>query len=266
MILNLLFLILSLAGGCGLWGALRFHPAWLLLIVPGCFLLCVILYMLFLTVTSLSFGKKDPEKSSAFCRFQIWLFLHWLMSLLRVRIRMRGEELLPDGPCVIVCNHRSVFDPMTLLSVLRRRKLIFISKEENFRIPIAGNYIRRAGFFAIDRENGIKALRTLKKAAERMQAERTDIGIYPEGTRSKNGDLLEFKTGAFYLAKKAEVPVVVMSAWGTEKIGKKLPLRRVPADLTFLGVIDAETVKTLSMEKLAERTRSMIEADLKTRS
>ena len=76
----------------------------------------------------------------------------------------------------------------------------------------------------------------------------------------------EFKAGAFYLAKKAGVPVVVMSAWGTEKIGKQFPFRRVRADLTFLGVIDAETVKTLSTDELAARTRSMIEESLQNLS
>ena len=239
------------------------HPLWLLLLIPGVFLGCVLIYLLSILLISLVLPKGEPKKSSAFCRLNIRLFLDWLIRILRVRLTITGEEQIPEEPCVIVSNHRSAFDPMSYLARTRRHKLLYISKESNFHAPIAGPFIRRAAFLPIDRENGMRALRTLKNAADRMKAEGVDFGIYPEGTRSRTGELLEFKTGAFYLAKKAEAPIVVMVTRGTEKIGKKIPLRPVYARMEILTVIDCETVRNSTLEELAAMTRERIENALK---
>lgn len=263
MVLNLLFCISSIAWSCGICFGTGIHPLWLLLLIPAIFVGNVLIYLLSILLISLCFPKQAPKKSSAFCRLNIRLFLDWLMSVLRARVRLSGEEMLPDEPCVIVCNHRSAFDPMAYLAKTKRKKLLFLSKEGNFKIPIAGPFIRRAGFMAIDRENGMRALRTLKAAADCMKAENADFGVYPEGTRSKTGELLEFKPGAFYLAQKAKSPIAVMAAIGTEKIGKHFPIHPVRAELRVLAVIDRETVCSSSMEELADMTRSMIERALK---
>ena len=95
-----------------------------------------------------------------------------------------------------------------------------------------------------------------------MRAEQADFGIYPEGSRSKTGELQEFKSGAFYLAKKADAPIVVMAVWNTEKVGKKFPIRRTVVYHDYLGVLDRETVRSSSLDDLAAITRGMIEARL----
>ncbi len=263
MILNLIFILLAVLGAGGLWlGLNSFSPLWLLLLIPGFYIGIVILFFAGLLVAALCFPKKEPERSSAGARFTIWIVMQWLMQLMRLKIELVGEELLPQEPCIIVSNHRSDFDPMTVLSVLRHRKLIYISKEGNFKIPIVGAFIRRAGFYAIDRENGMRAMRTLKKAAERLQNEGMDVGIYPEGTRSKTCELLEFKTGAFYLAKKADAPIVVMTTTGTERISKNTPWRSTRVKLHFVERIEKDAVAAASMDELAAKTREIIEQAL----
>ncbi len=264
--LNAVFLVLSVLGSCGIVFGGQISPWWLFALIPGLFLACNLLYMIYLAIAALLLGHREPKRSNRFALANFPVFMRWLMQILHVKICLSGAEKLPPEPCVIACNHRSVFDPMTTVAALRRRKILFISKESNFKIPIASPFMVQAGYLAIDRENGMRALRTLKKASERMVEEGADFGIYPEGTRSKTGELLPFKTGAFYLAKKAGSPIVVMTVWGTEKVGKSLHWRRTRVDMDILAVIDKETVQNRSLEELAEMTRGLIEEHLKTKS
>lgn len=126
---------------------------------------------------------------------------------------------------MFVGNHRSNFDPIIEWLVLKPWDIAFISKGENFKIPFFGRIIRKCCFMPIDRENPRKALRTINKASDLLQSGEVSIGVYPEGTRSKTGELLPFHDGVFHIAKKAGTPIVVMSIRGTEQIHKNV-LRR----------------------------------------
>lgn len=263
MLLNVFFVLVSLIGSAIVWlGGQGSHPAWLLLMIPAFYVGITLLYFLILFLVSLFMPKRSPKHISKVCRFFIWVTMKWLMQMMGIQIKVTGEELLPQEPCVLVSNHRSDFDPMTVLAVLNQRKLIYISKEGNFKIPIVGPFIRQAGFIAIDRGNGIRAVRALQVAAERMTSEGVDVGIYPEGTRSKTGKLLRFKTGACYLAQQANAPIVVMTTQGTEKISKRFLLTPVRVELNIVEVIDRETVQQLSQNDLIARIREIVERNL----
>ncbi len=259
MVLTILFFLSSVGYSLAVVFGAQVSPWWLFALIPGFFIGCVLVYMLAILIISLLLSKKEPKKSGAFCRVSIRLFLDLLLCALHVKCHIEGEEILPEEPFVLVSNHRSVFDPMVVLAKTKRKKMLFISKQSNFKIPIVGPFIRRAGFFSIDRENGIRALRTLKCASDRMLNENADIGIYPEGTRTKDGNLQEFKSGAFYLAKKANAPIVVMLVRNTEKVGKAFPIKPTHVYLQYLAVIDRQTVAEKSMEELALMTHDLVE-------
>ncbi len=261
MLLNLIFLLLAALGTTVVY---LFLPTvslwWIVPILLGMFVGVIILYLVFLFIASLFLPRKKPiEKPNRFCRFMIWLTMNWLMSLFRVRVTLEGREKLPDEPCVIVSNHRSDFDPMTMLAVLRERNLVYISKESNFKIPIVGNFIYHAGFLPIDRNNARRALRTLAGAAEMMNRIGVDVGIYPEGTRSRTGKMLRFKSGAFILAQSANAPVVVLATTGTEKISKNVPFRATKVKMQVLEVLDANRVQSMSTDDLCIYTHDLIE-------
>ncbi len=261
--LNLILLLLSFGVSVGLVVGIPSLSAWWLFgMIPLGYILATALYfiLLFATVPFLPHGR-EGERSSRFCRFIIWLSSDWLMVLMRIRVRVTGLKL-PDEPMVLVSNHRSDFDPMVVLQKTRRRNLIYISKESNFKFPLVGPYLHGAGYYAIDRDNAMRALRTLKSAAERMKNEGLDIGIYPEGTRSKTGELLEFKTGAFYLAKKANAPVVVMTTEGTEIISQNFPRKGTNVHLHVAEIISREEVAAMTTEALAARVRNTIAENL----
>lgn len=103
---------------------------------------------------------------------------------------------------MFVGNHRSNFDPIIEWLVLKPWDIAFISKGENFKIPFFGRIIRKCCFMPIDRENPRKALRTINKASDLLQSGEVSIGVYPEGTRSKTGELLPFHDGVFHIAKR----------------------------------------------------------------
>ena len=262
--LHYLFFLLAGLSTLGLYLGVQSLSPWLILpIAIGFFVGWILLYLIFLVVsTAFLLSKKPVKKPKQFCSFLIWLTMDWLMRLFRVHVAFKGEERLPGEPTVMVCNHRSNLDPMTMLAVMRRRRLVYISKESNFKIPIVGPYLRQAGFVAIDRENGMRAYRALNQAAEQMKKTGVDIGIYPEGTRSKSCQLLRFKTGAFVLAQKAEAPIAVMAVKGSELVGRRAPFRRTDVEIEVLEIIDRETVMALTPDELAEKTRSIIEAHL----
>lgn len=264
MILNLIFFAIAAVATVGLYvGVPTLSLAWILPLLIGFFVGAVVLFFVWLFICSLFLSLKKPvKKPNEFCRFMIGFTMDWLMHLLRIKITLRGRETLPQEPCVIISNHRSDFDPMTLLAVLRERNLVYISKESNFKIPIVGRFIYRAGFLPIDRNNGRRALQTLAHAAEMMQAIGVDVGIYPEGTRSRTGNMLRFKSGAFVLAQKANAPVVVLSTKGTERISKNVPFRKTRVDMEVLEVIDAARVQEMSLDELCAYTHDLIENSL----
>lgn len=260
-----LFAILSAVGTAGLYIAFSsLSPWWILPLFVGGFVALNCVYVIYLFVTSFVFSMKKPIKRvNPYAYFMTHLTVNWLLGLFRVRYRVRGEEKLPQEPFVLVSNHRSDFDPMVGFDALRGRKLGYISKEANFRIPIVGRHIYHCGFLPIDRKNPLRAARAIKEAARLVRECGISMGIYPEGTRAKTDEMLPFKDGAFLLAKKAEAPLVIMATRNTEKITKNFPWKRTTVEMEILRVLDRETVMALGAKDLSALAREEIEGYLK---
>lgn len=228
----------------------------------GAFLALNVLFLLLLFMISLFFPKGEPKKESRFWRRWTVHAVRWILDMLRVRVKVEGRELLPGEPVVLVSNHRSDFDPMAAMVAFSHRPLVYISKESNLRIPIAGAFVRRCHFLPIDRENPRSALATLKHAASLMREEGLDIGIYPEGTRSYKGGPKPFKEGAFLMAKQAGAPIVLMTTEGTEEIAGHVILRRNIVRLRVLRVISAEEVAATTARELTRLSEETLLAAL----
>ena len=253
-----IFMALSALGSILLVFGTQIHWLWLLPIGLGAYVALNALFFLGLWFSTIFLPKKDPiDKPRNFYGI-IQFVCDWAMTALRVKINFKGMEKFPDEPFVLVSNHISNFDPVVVLAKVKGRKIAFISKPSNFKIPVAGPYTHNAGFLAIDRQNAIKAMRTIKRAAELVVSEQMIMGIYPEGTRSKTGELLEFKEGAFLLAKRAKAPVVVITTKGTNQIAKRMILKATKVDLEVIEVIDKETVQDMKLSDLSARVRESI--------
>jgi 1-acyl-sn-glycerol-3-phosphate acyltransferase len=135
-----------------------------------------------------------------------------------IRRELEGWWALPQDlregvrPAVFIGNHTSLFDPPLMISTLPSRP-VFVAKRELARVPFLGWVIWLADFIFIDRGNREAALRSLREAAGRIRAGQS-IVAFPEGTRSRDGELLPFKKGAFALAFEAGVPVVPFAIQG----------------------------------------------------
>ena len=114
----------------------------------------------------------------------------------------------------------------------------------------------------IDRENALNALTTINAAADLIRAHECSFAIYPEGTRSKSGELLPWHAGSLKIAQKANVPIVVATIEGTERIAHNVPWRRTHVYLRIREIIPAETVKATKTTDLTEGIRSKMLAEL----
>ncbi len=234
---------------------------WLLPIAIGVFLLLNVGYIILAFVLSLMLGKGENKREHGFIRRMVVRSVKWLLTIMRIRVTVEGKEKLPREPVVLVSNHRSDFDPMAGMVAFSGRRLSYISKESNFHIPIAGPFVRRCWFLAIDRENPRNAVKTIEKAARLIREEGLDIGIYPEGTRTRKGGPRRFKEGAFMMAKWANAPIVLMTTEGTERIAGRTPLHASHVRLRIVEVISCEEVAATPVGELTARAeKTMREA------
>ena len=230
----------------------------------GFFVGWILIFVIFLLVVSFfTDAKKDYETRSTFIHRLIIFAVSAILGIFRVKPSVSGSELIPtDSRWLLVSNHRSGFDPIVAFWVLRRHELAFIAKPSIFKIPIAKQLLARDFSMPIDRENNREALKTILKAADLIKKNITSMGIYPEGTRTKDGNMLPFRSGAFKIAQRAKVPVVVATIEGTEDIMRRFPLRSTRAKLIIHHVFDAETVAELSTNELSDKAQEIMLAHL----
>lgn len=225
---------------------------WILWIVLGIIGLLAFLF-LFIGVCSLFADRnKVYDKESGFFRFLLTYSTAIASVLIRIRLRVTGREKLPEGRFLLVSNHRSKFDPILTWLAFGKYHIAFISKPENFKVPIYGRIIRKCCFMAIDRENPREALKTINQAAKLMKNDEVSVGVYPEGTRNYGEGLLPFHNAVFKAAVKAEVPIVVMTIKGADKIQNNYPLHSSKVEIDVLETIEAERVKKMKTSQIGE--------------
>lgn len=181
----------------------------------------------------------------------------------RVKLKVIGLDKLPKNErFLLVSNHLSRFDPMIQSLALRKTPLAFISKPENFKIPIGRRFMNRSCYIAIDRSSAKKASASINRAAELLKNGKVSIGVYPEGTRGTSYDLQEFKPGCLKAATKANAPIAVAVITGTENIRKNSPWRSTPVTLEVITVLRPDKEKTT---ELSERIRNIMQDRLNQR-
>lgn len=174
-----------------------------------------------LAIIDLMWIRKSEVKSQIFPRY--WgRMLCWLSG---VRVQIEGlENIDPQQTYIFAGNHCSQYDIFSFQGYFPH-DFRWIAKKELFKIPLFGLAMQRVGYIPIDRSHGRQALKSLDEAAKRIAAGNSVL-IFPEGTRSADGVLDDFKTGAVMLAIKAGVPIVPIGFNGSYEIlpkGKWLP-------------------------------------------
>lgn len=182
-----------------------------------------------------------------------------LLGSAGVKVRLVGADGIPDRPVVYASNHQSWFDILAIAANIPGT-VRFVSKIELARVPILGPAMRRAGHIFIDRSNRQQAFTAYEDVAGVIRDGMSAI-VFPEGTRSRTGELQPFKKGPFVLAIAAQVPVVpVYCAYTFDILPKgSMLIRPHPVTVFFGKPISTEGMDYEDRQRLLELTRAEIE-------
>ena len=186
------------------------------------------------------------------------------LALSGITSRLSGVERLPRGRTAVYCaNHASNIDAPLLFHVLHPR-LHMLYKAEFGRMPILGPAAPVAGFIPVERKNHEQAQQAVDLAAASVARGHSFL-VFPEGTRSRTGELLPFKKGGFIMAIKAQVPIVPVAILGGRAAmtkGSRL-IRPVRVDVQVGEPIDTTGMTLDDRERLIALTRTQIEGMLR---
>jgi 1-acyl-sn-glycerol-3-phosphate acyltransferase len=179
-----------------------------------------------------------------------------------VRVHITGLENVPAGvACIFMANHVSNLDPPILLPLLPGRTSALV-KSQLMRVPILGAALRLAGVISVERDRKRESAIANIQQATRVMAAGIHITVFPEGTRSRDGRMLPFKKGPFYLAEQAGAPILPISIHGTESMMRKGSVRVFPADAYVQFHPPLVPANYASREDLMEATRQSIASGL----
>jgi 1-acyl-sn-glycerol-3-phosphate acyltransferase len=194
-----------------------------------------------------------------------WAGTDWARDILKAAgtpVIAEGLELIPrDRPVIYASNHSSMFDIWALFAALPG-SVRFVAKQELFKIPLLGGAMRAAGHIAIDRAARKKAFEAYDEAARTIQRGTSSIIVFPEGTRSRTGELLPFKNAPFALAIAAQVPIIPVYVHRTFAILPKGAWRLRPQPIRLLVGAPIATAGLVpgDRERLRDRVRAAMVA------
>jgi len=169
--------------------------------------------------------------------------------------RSRGRERLPEEGALFLVNHQSFLDPL-LVGLALQRPVSFLARESLFRIPFIGWVLRNTYVMPIRRNSA--ATEALKKSIDRL-VDGFYVGVFPEGTRSDDGEIGKLKPGFIAIAKRAGVPVVPIGIAGA---GRAFPRNAWWLRPYRVRVVYGEPIPVDEVEKLSERGREKEFVDL----
>ena len=231
----------------------------------GFYLLGLLIAVAFLWICCRAVDMEKPqEEDSRFYRRLMYPYIEALISLVGVRLHTKGLEKTPaEGRFLLVCNHLFIADPGILLHCFKKSQLAFVTKKENLRLPIIAPIMHKILCQPLDRENDRAALKTILKCIQLIKEDKVSIGIFPEGYTSRDGKLHHFRSGAFKIDQKANVPIVVCTIQNTRPIFKNLAkLKKTDVELHLVDVIPAEELKGKTTVEIADRVYEMMIGDL----
>lgn len=184
-----------------------------------------------------------------------------ILIITGVRVKITGlENIDRKAVYVFASNHSSQID-ITALQWGVPNRLSMIFKKELAKIPFFGWQLYLGPYVVVDRKDPQAAMKSLEKAKNMMNKKKISVLVFPEGTRSKTGEIQQFKRGAFYLAAHSGYPIVPITINGTEKIMPKgtFKLKRGTVYLHFDKPIKTDNIKTKQDElALMEKVREIM--------
>ncbi|MGD0546401.1 MAG: lysophospholipid acyltransferase family protein [Terracidiphilus sp.] len=179
-----------------------------------------------------------------------------------IRLRVEGGERVPAGrACIFMANHVSNLDPPALIAMIPGYTAAF-SKRSVFKIPVFGYCLKLGEFIPVDRKGNAASAQESVAAAKRILSKGLHITTFVEGTRSRDGRMLPFKKGPFYLAMETGAPCIPVSIYGTETLMAKgsFGIKPGTAHIVFHAPVYPGDYAT--REELSEAVRAAIASGL----
>jgi len=179
------------------------------------------------------------------------------------RVEVIGKENIIKGQSyIIVCNHQSIYDMLAVYGYLPV-EFKWVMKQELLKMPFVGASCKALGHVFVDRSNSEKAKQSLIQAKDKI-TDGVSAFFFPEGTRSADGQLINFKKGAFRMAKSLELPILPVSIKGANKVMAAHSLVIFPHKITMTihPPIKAEVVNQISANELSRMSKTCIASGL----
>ena len=176
-----------------------------------------------------------------------------------IKVTVKGRSNIDSaGSYIYMSNHLSNFDIPVLLAYLPVQ-FRWLAKAELFKIPLFGYAMQRAGYISIDRSNFKSAVQSLKRAAKNIR-DGVSVLIFPEGTRSQDCNIQQFKKGGFVLAVDSGVPIIPVIIHGTWPIMPKKRILFKPGNviLEIAKPIKSSDYTRKTKEDLMEKVRNVL--------
>lgn len=228
-----------------------------------CILFLCLLFVLipFVLLFGALSGLKGKEAGRRFYRGFVRRSLKVIAKISGAKLTVTVAENFKDGDSFLFAgNHQSYFDIVLAYSFLPE-PTYFVVKDEFKKIPVLGFFAKRIGCLFIDREDPRKAMSTIVEATEILKEKRGSVFIYPEGTRSKDGQVHEFHSGSFRAAIKSDTPIIPVAAKGTRDVWEEHPARlcAAPVRISFLSPVLPGDLSPDEKKHIGEHVRLMIE-------
>lgn len=179
------------------------------------------------------------------------------INIVGMDLSIEGKENIPEETCVFIGNHQSILD-IPVLRIATGRELDYVAKKELAKAPFLGYWITHVKSVTLDRENVREGMKAINTAIKNIKEGYTFV-VFPEGTRSKDGKIHEFKKGSMKLATKTKVPVVPFSIDGTsacfEDTGKFIPGK---ITVRFGNPIETSNLSKEEEKELTDRVREKV--------
>lgn len=186
-----------------------------------------------------------------------------ICALALIRVHIVGEENYdPNESYIFVANHQSILDIFLIYGWLDSR-FKWIMKKEIRHIPLVGTACDAAGHIFIDRSNAIKAKHSIEKAEERLR-NGSSVVIFPEGSRTRNGEVGKFKRGAFSIAADLHLPVVPITIRGAFEAlpTRSLYIKPGTIEMIIHKPIDTTNLTHDNLNDFIAQTRDIIANEL----
>jgi 1-acyl-sn-glycerol-3-phosphate acyltransferase len=203
-------------------------------------------------------GLFNPYSRFNSCVIRIWAKIILLVA--GVKLKIEGpENIVPEESYIVVANHQSLMDIPVLASGLPV-PIRFIAKKELFKIPVLGWGMKAAGMLEIDRANQKQSFDTLKKAEQVVRHHHLSILAFPEGTRSDDGKVHNFKKGPFILAINTGLSIIPVSVSGTRNLIPKGKIQINPGGVKIQihAPVSVADLKLSDRNQLVSKIQKMI--------